>query len=86
VLLGLELIETLKTYFAEHYVQIEGILIVAMIAAGRHIVQIDFDHLGGPTLVGAAALIVALAVGYFLVESTHMRLKILHPANIARCP
>jgi uncharacterized membrane protein (DUF373 family) len=68
VLLGLELIETLKTYFAEHYVRIEVILIVAMIAIGRHIVQIDFEHMGGSALLGVAAMMVALAVSYFLVK------------------
>lgn len=72
VLLGLELIETLKTYFAEHYVRIEVILIVAMIAVGRHIVQIDFEHMGGPALVGIAALMVALAASYFLVKRTRV--------------
>src|SRR5437762_13795666 len=32
VMMGLELIETLKTYFAEHHIRIEVILIIAMIA------------------------------------------------------
>src|SRR5262245_55263046 len=48
VLLGLELIDTLKVYFAEHQVRTEVILVVAMIAVGRHIIQIDFEHSGGP--------------------------------------
>jgi uncharacterized membrane protein (DUF373 family) len=71
VMMGLELIETLKTYFAEHYVRIEVILIVAMIAVGRHIVQIDLEHMGGLGLVGIAALMLGLAVSYFLVKRTH---------------
>ena len=73
VMMGLELIETLKTYFADHHIRIEVILIVAMIAVGRHIVQIDLEHMGGPALVGIAALIVGLAVSYFLVKRTHVQ-------------
>jgi uncharacterized membrane protein (DUF373 family) len=68
VLLGLELIDTLKVYFAEHQIRTEVILIVAMMAVGRHVIQIDFEHTGGVELLGTAALIVALAVSYFLVK------------------
>jgi uncharacterized membrane protein (DUF373 family) len=68
VLLGLELIDTLKVYFAEHHIRTEVILIVAMIAVGRHIIQIDFEHTGGVDLIGTAAVIIALAVSYFLVK------------------
>ena len=72
VLLGLELIETLQNYFAERHVRVEVILIVAMIAIGRHIVQLDIVSVSGSTLLGVAALILALAVSYFLVERTRI--------------
>lgn len=73
VLLGLELIETLNVYAAEHHVRIEVILIVAMIALGRHIVQMDFEHLSGPVLLGVAGLMTGLAASYFLITSAHRR-------------
>src|SRR5215510_10143970 len=38
VLLGLELMETLKTYFSEHHPRVEGILVVAIIAMSPHII------------------------------------------------
>jgi uncharacterized membrane protein (DUF373 family) len=68
VLLGLELIDTLKVYFLDHHIRTEVILVVAMIAVGRHIIQIDFEHTGGSELIGTAAISVALAVSYFLVK------------------
>jgi uncharacterized membrane protein (DUF373 family) len=71
VLLGLELLETLSAYSAEHRVRIEVVLIVAMIALGRHIVQMDFGHLSGPVLLGIAGLMTALAASYFLIKSAH---------------
>jgi uncharacterized membrane protein (DUF373 family) len=72
ILMGLELIETLKTYFAEHAVRIEVILIIALIAVGRHVVQVDVVHLSGATLAGMAALIIALSLSYFLVKKAHI--------------
>jgi uncharacterized membrane protein (DUF373 family) len=68
VLLGLELLETLKTYFSERHIRIEVILVVAMIAVGRHVIRVDFGHTDGFTLLGLAALILALSAGYFLVK------------------
>jgi len=68
VLLGLELMETVRTYLVEHRVRLEVIMIVAIIAVGRHIIQIDFEHTDGVVLLGISALVVALAVGYFLIR------------------
>jgi uncharacterized membrane protein (DUF373 family) len=68
LLLGLELLETLKTYFSDYHVRTEVILIVAMIAVGRHIVQIDFEHMAPGALAGVAVLILALSISYFLVR------------------
>ncbi len=71
VVLGLELIETLKVYFREHKVRVEVIMIVSLIAVGRHIIQVDYTNVGGLQLVGMGALIMSLAGGYFLIAKTH---------------
>ena len=68
IILGLELLETLRTYFVEHRVRLEVILIVAIIAVGRHIIQLDLEHIAGLTLVGIGVLILALTGGYFLIR------------------
>jgi uncharacterized membrane protein (DUF373 family) len=68
VVLGLEILETLKAYFRDHYVRLEVILVVAIIAVGRHLVQIDFEHASPWVLLGLAAVIVSLTFGYFLVK------------------
>jgi len=67
VVLGLELIETLKVYFHEHQVRVEVIMIVGLIAVGRHVIQVEYDHVEASQLIGLGALIVSLALGYFLV-------------------
>jgi uncharacterized membrane protein (DUF373 family) len=75
VVLGLELLETLRTYFTEHHVRVEVILVVAIIAVGRHVIQVDFEHTSGSVDLGLAALIVALVLGYFLVKKTQFQSK-----------
>src|SRR5262245_14264658 len=71
VLLGLELMETLKSYFSEHHIRVEVILVVAIIAVGRHIIQLDFEHTSASLLLGLSALLLVLAPGYFLVLRSH---------------
>ena len=65
LLSGLEPVgNTGKTYFSDYHVRTEVILIVAMIAVGRHIVQIDFEHMAPASLAGVAMLILALSISY----------------------
>jgi uncharacterized membrane protein (DUF373 family) len=70
VLLGLELLDTLRSYFNEHRIRLEIILVVAVIAVGRHIILLDFEHLDGRTLAGIGVLVIALTGGYYLVKRT----------------
>ncbi len=71
VVMGLEVLETLKVYLRDHYVRLEVILIVAVIAVSRQVIEIDFDHAGGMLLGGLSALIASLTLGYYLVRRTH---------------
>lgn len=68
ILIGLELIETVRAYLYGHRVRLEIVLIVAVIAVARHILDIHLEATNGITLLGIAALILALTVGWFLVR------------------
>jgi uncharacterized membrane protein (DUF373 family) len=70
VVLGLELLETLRVYFAHHRVRLEIILVVAIIAVARHVINLDFHAVSGAEVAGIAALILALTGGYFLVQKS----------------
>jgi uncharacterized membrane protein (DUF373 family) len=70
VLLGLELLESLKTFSVDHEVRLEMILIVSTIAVARHVILLDFEHVSGVTLLGISALLLALTAGYALVRMT----------------
>jgi uncharacterized membrane protein (DUF373 family) len=68
VLLGLELAETLRAYFANHEIRVEVILIMAIVAIGRHMIQLDFDHVPGSEIFGLSAMMASLTGGYFFVK------------------
>jgi uncharacterized membrane protein (DUF373 family) len=68
VLLGLELLETIRQYTAEHRVRVEVVFFVGLIAVGRHVIQIDYLNASIGELLGTAAIVLALATGYFLVR------------------
>jgi uncharacterized membrane protein (DUF373 family) len=67
IVLGLELLETLRVYVTQHRVRLEIILVVAIIAVGRHVINLDYHQLETSSLVGLAALVIALTAGYYLV-------------------
>jgi uncharacterized membrane protein (DUF373 family) len=68
VLLGLELLDTVKVYFREHTMRVEVILLVGLIAMGRHVLEIDLHHIEPLILFGFSGLLLALAVSYYLVK------------------
>jgi len=65
VLIGVELLETIKAYVKENVVHFEVVLTVAMIAIARKVIILDVKELPSMTLVGIAAIIVALAAAKF---------------------
>lgn len=68
VFLGLELLETFKVYFERREIRIEAVIVVAIIAVGRHVIQVDLEHTPGFVLLGIAGLLIALTLGYFLIK------------------
>jgi uncharacterized membrane protein (DUF373 family) len=68
VLIGIELIETLRTYLTHHEIHAEVVFTVALIAIGRKVIILDVKELPSLTLVGIAAIILAMSFGYFLLK------------------
>jgi uncharacterized membrane protein (DUF373 family) len=69
VLIGVELLETIKAYVKENVVHYEVVLTVAMIAIARKVIILDVKELPSMTLVGIAAIIVALSAAKFYYRS-----------------
>jgi uncharacterized membrane protein (DUF373 family) len=64
VLIGVELLATLKVYIREGAVHMEVVLEVALIAVAQKIIVLDTGRSSGLLLLGLAALVLALAAAY----------------------
>lgn len=71
ILLGVELMETVRMYLTEHVIHVEVVFLVAMIAVGRHIIELDYLNAPVWNLFGTSAVVVALSLGYFLLKRSH---------------
>jgi uncharacterized membrane protein (DUF373 family) len=68
VVLGLELMDTLRNYFIEHRLRVEFLISVALIAVARHVIQLDYEHESPWLVIAIAVLIFALAVSYVAIR------------------
>lgn len=68
VLIGIELLETIKAYLATNVIHVEIVLEVALIAIARKVIILDIDKYESLTLVGIAALISAVALAFFVIK------------------
>ncbi len=67
VLIGIELFETMEIYIKENVVHVEVVFTVALIAIARKVIILDVKKMGSSTLMGVAAIILALSIGYYLI-------------------
>jgi uncharacterized membrane protein (DUF373 family) len=79
VLIGVELLETVKMYLTQKTVHVEVVYTVAMIAIARKVIILDIKEVSGLTLIGIATIIVALSSGYYLLTKKR-------PTNSAPAP
>ena len=68
VLIGLELLETIKNYLTQHALHVEVVILVAMIAISRKIIILDVKEITPQSMMGIAFLLLSLAVSYFLIK------------------
>ena len=66
ILIGVELLDTIRAYLQEHVVHVEIVLEVALIAVARKIIILELKEVAPGTLFGIAALVAALAVAFYL--------------------
>lgn len=70
VLVGVELLETLKMYTKEHVVHVEVVLLVALIVAARKIILIDYTTTPSDIFFGISAIIIAIGITYYLIKKS----------------
>ncbi len=65
VLIGVELLETLKAYLKKDVIHVRVVLEVALIAMARKVIIEEPNAVSALTLVGIAALILALGIAFY---------------------
>ena len=68
VLIGVELVEAVQLFLSDAHVHVEFLILIALTAICRKILILDPTKASALTLVGIAALVVALAGAYFLIR------------------
>jgi len=68
VLIGLELLESMKVYVTEHVIRVEILLLAALMAVARKIIVLDINQTTPLAIFGLATLVVALSGGYYLIR------------------
>ncbi len=68
VLIGLELIQTIKMYLREDMLHVEVVILVALISVGRHVIELDFIHLSPLMSASMGILTLSLAAAFLLIR------------------
>lgn len=74
VLIGVELLESIKAYLEEERVHAEVVFLVAIVAVSRKVIILDYKESSPEMLLGMSAIIISLGIGYYLVRRA-VRLK-----------
>ncbi len=74
ILIGLELLGTIKVYLSRREFHVETIILVAIIAIARRVILVGQETPG--ELIGIALVIIALCGGYYLVHRAGLPLSL----------
>ena len=68
VIIGLELLETIKAYLNDHEVHVEVVLLVALVAVARKVIILDYTEVEPEMMLAVAALVISMSVGFYVVR------------------
>ena len=68
ILIGIELLETIKAYLQDKVVHSEIVLEVALIAIARKVIILDLKEYDSTVIIGIAALIITISGAYYIVR------------------
>jgi uncharacterized membrane protein (DUF373 family) len=73
ILIGVELLQTVKMYLHDNVIRVEVVFVVAMIAVVREVIHVDLAHAQAVSVLATGALILALTTGYYLIRRSNRR-------------
>ena len=68
VLIGIELLDTIKAYLQENVIHFEIVILLAIVAVARKVILLDPAVAPGTEYAGIGILIIGLAGGYYLIK------------------
>jgi uncharacterized membrane protein (DUF373 family) len=68
ILIGVELLETIKAYLKKKVIHSEVVLDVALIAIARKVIILDLNKYDSVVIIGIAALILCISIAYYIVK------------------
>ncbi len=83
ILIGLELLKILKMFLTEDKIRPEMVVEVAVIALCNKIITLDTKHTSGDVLLGIAAILIGLSIGYFVFRFRAMNEEINQKSSAA---
>lgn len=87
VLIGLELLETIRAYHLDNVIRVEVVVTVAIIAIARKAIILDYKDLTRITLLDVGVVILALSAGYYLLKKGRfMRCEWFDPQTGSSAP
>lgn len=73
VLIALELLHSMKLYITERRLDVEMVMMVALIAIARKVIVFDFQKTDPPLMYAIAAVILSLSAGLWLLRHSARR-------------
>lgn len=71
ILIGIEVLETIKAYIKKDHIHVEIVFLVAMIAIARKVIILQMDKIDPLGLIGIAAIILSLTGSYYIIKKTY---------------
>ncbi len=68
ILIGIELLDTIKVYLKENVMHVEVVVLVGIIALAKKVVLLKIEDIDGIKVLGMGLLVIALATAYYLIK------------------
>ena len=78
ILIGVELLESIKVYLLEKKVHVEVVLMIAIIAIARKVIILNFKETTGDIIIAIGLVIIALCIGYYLIKRSRLEEQKIH--------
>lgn len=80
ILIGIELLETVKAFLKKEVIQVEIVVLVAIIAVARKVIIWEFSESSAIEVFGISTILLTLGLTYFLIRKTRFKIS-LSPKN-----